>query len=51
MLVPTRVDRSGHAHANAAAAWARLTRSQARFPQRLFVAGEPDAVVSQLQRY
>jgi alkanesulfonate monooxygenase SsuD/methylene tetrahydromethanopterin reductase-like flavin-dependent oxidoreductase (luciferase family) len=51
MLLPTHVSRSGDAHATAAAAWASLTRSEAGFPERLFVAGEPDDVVGQLHRY
>ncbi|ONH22056.1 hypothetical protein BL253_36910 [Pseudofrankia asymbiotica] len=51
MLVPVHVDLSGRAQANAAAAWAKITQSEAGFPDRLFVAGRPHDVVEQLRSY
>lgn len=51
MLVPVHVDPSGAARTNAAAAWARLTGSEAGFPDRLFAAGSPDEIVECLDSY
>jgi alkanesulfonate monooxygenase SsuD/methylene tetrahydromethanopterin reductase-like flavin-dependent oxidoreductase (luciferase family) len=52
MLLPVHVDASpGGARARAAAAWASLTRMEASFPERLFVAGPVGEVVEQLRRY
>jgi alkanesulfonate monooxygenase SsuD/methylene tetrahydromethanopterin reductase-like flavin-dependent oxidoreductase (luciferase family) len=51
MLVPVHVDRSERARANAAAAWANLTKAQTTVPERLFAAGSPDDVIEQLFAY
>jgi alkanesulfonate monooxygenase SsuD/methylene tetrahydromethanopterin reductase-like flavin-dependent oxidoreductase (luciferase family) len=51
MLLPVHVDASGRAHAAAALAWAKLTDAKDAFPERLFVAGDPDEVVAQLHAY
>ncbi|ABW16322.1 luciferase family protein [Parafrankia sp. EAN1pec] len=51
MLVPVHVDPSGGAAVSAAAAWAKITDSEAGFPARLFAAGRPGEVVEQLHRY
>jgi alkanesulfonate monooxygenase SsuD/methylene tetrahydromethanopterin reductase-like flavin-dependent oxidoreductase (luciferase family) len=51
MLVPVHVDRSERARANAAAAWANLTKAQATVPDRLFAAGSPQDVTEQLVGY
>lgn len=52
MLLPVHpVAGSGNAHAEAAAAWVRITNSEANFPERLFVAGRADQIVEQLHHY
>jgi alkanesulfonate monooxygenase SsuD/methylene tetrahydromethanopterin reductase-like flavin-dependent oxidoreductase (luciferase family) len=52
MLIPvhTSIDRE-RAQAEAARAWARLSATEAGFPDRLFVAGTPDDVTAQLRGY
>jgi alkanesulfonate monooxygenase SsuD/methylene tetrahydromethanopterin reductase-like flavin-dependent oxidoreductase (luciferase family) len=52
MLLPVHVDASPvRAQARAAAAWSSLTRVEASFPERLFVAGAVRQVMDQLRRY
>ncbi|RYD89488.1 MAG: LLM class flavin-dependent oxidoreductase [Sphingomonadales bacterium] len=51
MLLPVHPDEGSDAHAQAGAAWKRLTGAHATFPERLFVAGSPDAIVEQLHAY
>jgi alkanesulfonate monooxygenase SsuD/methylene tetrahydromethanopterin reductase-like flavin-dependent oxidoreductase (luciferase family) len=51
MLIPVHIDEPERAHARAASAWAALTGSKVAPPDRLFAAGDPDAVVEQLHRY
>lgn len=51
MLVPVHIGEPDRAHGRAAAAWAALTGSKEAPPDRLFAAGDPDAVVEQLHRY
>jgi alkanesulfonate monooxygenase SsuD/methylene tetrahydromethanopterin reductase-like flavin-dependent oxidoreductase (luciferase family) len=52
MLLPVHPDPAAEgAQGRAAQAWARITRNDVAFPERLFVAGPPDAIVEQLRRY
>jgi alkanesulfonate monooxygenase SsuD/methylene tetrahydromethanopterin reductase-like flavin-dependent oxidoreductase (luciferase family) len=52
MLLPVHLDPDAEgAKARAGAAWNRITGNEAVFPERLFVAGPPDAIVEQLQAY
>jgi alkanesulfonate monooxygenase SsuD/methylene tetrahydromethanopterin reductase-like flavin-dependent oxidoreductase (luciferase family) len=51
MLLPVHPDDASDAHSNAGAAWKRLTGANASFPERLFVAGGPQAIVDQLHTY
>ncbi len=51
MLLPVHPDEASDAHAQAGAAWKRLTGANATFPERLFVAGHPDSIVEQLHGY
>lgn len=51
MLLPVHPDAAGDAHARAGAAWKRLTGANATFPERLFVAGRPQAIIDQLHGY
>lgn len=51
MLLPVHPDEAPDARSRAGAAWNRLTGTNASFPDRLFVAGGPDAIVDQLHDY
>lgn len=52
MLLPVHPDaEAAGAKARAAAAWGRITSNAAAFPEKLFVAGPPDAIVEQLHTY
>jgi len=52
MLLPVHFEPDAKkAKARAGAAWNRITGNDAVFPERLFVAGPPDAIVCQLRDY
>jgi alkanesulfonate monooxygenase SsuD/methylene tetrahydromethanopterin reductase-like flavin-dependent oxidoreductase (luciferase family) len=52
MLLPIHPDaQADGARARAAQAWARITRNDAVFPEKLFVAGPPAAIAEQLHAY
>jgi alkanesulfonate monooxygenase SsuD/methylene tetrahydromethanopterin reductase-like flavin-dependent oxidoreductase (luciferase family) len=52
MLLPVHLDaKADGARERAAQAWGRITDNGAAFPERLFVAGPPEALVEQLRAY
>ena len=52
MLLPVLVDSdAAEARARAGAAWSRITGNNANFPEKLFAAGPPGAIVERLHRY
>jgi len=51
MLLPVHVTHDGGGRAAAAAAWTRLTSLASPLPDRLFIAGTPDDIVTDLDAY